>query len=1049
MAAAAVGRSYIPWRVLLNDALRAGVDHQNVMTVLEENVGSYIIPPLESKYSRRSRVVKKGKRIPLSTATLVIVPDNLLSQWKAEIKTHVKEDCLQILYLETSDELPIPSVDDLLKYDIILVSKPRFEKEMVPSERLKASSKTKRSKGRCRCSLDEDCNCSRHEAYESPLKDIHWLRIIMDEGHEFSSSGRSGNGYWAIRGLRVDRKWIVSGTPANGLMGVEVGSAINETSETPMGSQNVSARELLEARRKESALSQERKDLERLGVLVRDFLQVKPWANSKEEDGASWQKYIMPHQDGRRKARSLKTLLESLVVRHRIEDVEADIQLPPLHNRVIYLQPCWHDKLSINLFILYLTTNAITSERVDEDYMFHSKNRRRLNELINNLRQAGFYWTGTGMSPEAVAKTMQVSRTYLEEHQNNASDCSGADKKLLYTTIQMGEATLASKSWRSFAELHEMGIFVSGFPEEARNVWSLIPTRQDDPALVGATQLAKAQEWVDSHLYANDLSDNFVKVGAATMQKLWQVSQQGTDNDVAEERTQIQRAESQIGSIPQSSAAKLPRLLTGRTVSRAKANATPPKPIKAVQPRDALTPPRDGDSANLKPALKSALKSTSTKEPVDLLPSDSPLGKSRICGTASAKLSYLLQRVTVLHQNEKILIFYEGDQIAWYIAQALDLMAIRYLIYTKSLSVVRRTAYIDTFNQTETFRVLLMNVHQAAHGLHIASASRVFFVNPVWQPNVEAQAIKRAHRIGQTRPVYVETLVLKDTLEDQMLQRRKAMTAQEHHKAEQSLLDDDTMSSIIKNAQFIPLLEAERNDLSKQMARLETPYQIFARTGKGEGNVDDPDADLIFPVGTPVSKKQKKSNKRRSVPARVPEGTTPSEDPMSRPNLISPPPTPSPTVNRSTLSANGSHQAPSDPALGSVNALRPSRSENSGLNDNTPIVPSASTQERNPVTFNTSSSPEHQTPSLITSGPSKRRVGFVIDMADQNDDETSGLQATTCRPSKKRVGFVSDIPEPPEQGDAGPTSLFGDGSPSKPMGVAFAGKSVGFALEKR
>ena len=113
------------------------------------------------------------------------------------------------------------------------------------------------------------------------------------------------------------------------------------------------------------------------------------------------------------------------------------------------------------------------------------------------------------------------------------------------------------------------------------------------------------------------------------------------------------------------------------------------------------------------------------------------------------------------------------------------------------------TLLLSTQHQHSVF--LLMDVHQAAHGLHIASASRVFFVNPIWQPHVEAQAIKRAHRIGQTKPVYVETLVLENTLEDQMLWRRKGMTAQEHQKAEKSLLDDDTMSTIIKKLDFIPL----------------------------------------------------------------------------------------------------------------------------------------------------------------------------------------------------------------------------------------------------
>lgn len=209
---------------------------------------------------------------------------------------------------------------------------------------------------------------------------------------------------------------------------------------------------------------------------------------------------------------------------------------------------------------------------------------------------------------------------------------------------------------------------------------------------------------------------------------------------------------------------------------------------------------------------------------------------------------------------------------------------IRYLICIKSLPQARQTAYIMTFNTTETFRVLLMNVHEASHGLHIASASRVFFINPVWQPNVEAQAIKRAHRIGQTRPVYVETLVLRDTLEDQMLQRRKGMTAQEHQKAEKSLLDDNTMSTIIQNARFIPLPEGQIHDREEQMAKLEIPQQLFARVGNGEGDVDDPDADLIFPEDMLISKRQK-TQKRKLGRELVREA---ARSPIS----TSPPPTP-------------------------------------------------------------------------------------------------------------------------------------------------------------
>lgn len=849
MAAAAISCVQIPWRTIFQNLSKAGEDHQNCLDALEDNASSYVIPPSVARRSRRPSVIPKGETIHLCTATLIIVPENLLSQWASEIALHVEEQCLNILFLDSIAEVSIPSADKLLQSDVILLSRQRFEREMVPSETVKALSK---SKGGCRCSLDEDCQCSIKDEYHSPLKKLHFLRVIMDEGHEFSASGRKNNSYWALQKLHVERKWVVSGTPASGLVGVEVGTATYETSNTPEESQpNFTNTQVLQTRRKETALPQEQKDLEKLGAIVVGFLQLKPWSNSRDDDPASWQKYIMPCEDGRKKARSLKALMGSLVVRHRLEDIEADIQLPPLHNRVVYLRPSWHDKLSINLFILSLLANAVTSERMDEDYMFHSKNRRQLNLLITNLRQSGFYWTS--FSPDDIAKTLQVSRAYLDAHSTPGSNCDKSDMRVLEQALQFGELVLQSDSWKKLASLHEMGMFVEEFPESARNAWSLVERQGSEPLLVGATQLIKAQSWIDTHLYVSNPSDGLASVGTSTMQKLWNdAKREESPEGIILDRNQNSPSRPRMKS--RTGAGGPPKLTEKQTVSRAKAVSSPRK-IKPV--------PTTNDSSVVpsKPALKSALKPSATKAPADIIPPGSPLKNCILSGTASVKLSYLLDRVLALHLDEKILIFYEGDHIAYYIAQAFDLVDVRYLIYTRTLSLARQNAYITTFNSTETFRVLLMNVHQAAHGLHIASASRVFFVNPVWQPHVEAQAIKRAHRIGQTRPVFVETLVLENTVEDQMLKRRKNMTAQEHRKAEKSLLDDETMSTIIKNAKFLPLMDEEIHNVHQQIAKLQNPQLLFARIGKGTGDIDDPDTDLIFPVDTLKSKNKGRKRK--------------------------------------------------------------------------------------------------------------------------------------------------------------------------------------------
>jgi hypothetical protein len=176
-----------------------------------------------------------------------------------------------------------------------------------------------------------------------------------------------------------------------------------------------------------------------------------------------------------------------------------------------------------------------------------------------------------------------------------------------------------------------------------------------------------------------------------------------------------------------------------------------------------------------------------------------------------------------VHKTEKTIIFYDNPNTAFWIAEGLEITAIDYRIYASTLKPELRTSYLKLFRESEEVRVLLMDLRQASHGLHIAQASRVFIVNPIWQPNVESQAIKRAHRIGQTRPVYVETLVLRDTLEDRMLRRRKEMSESEMQLAERSLLDDSAMADIIQNEPFLVMGE----EGTEAIARLEYQTGFF------------------------------------------------------------------------------------------------------------------------------------------------------------------------------------------------------------------------------
>ena len=75
--------------------------------------------------------------------------------------------------------------------------------------------------------------------------------------------------------------------------------------------------------------------------------------------------------------------------------------------------------------------------------------------------------------------------------------------------------------------------------------------------------------------------------------------------------------------------------------------------------------------------------------------------------------------------------------------------------------------------------VFLISLKAGGRGLNLTSADTVIHYDPWWNPAVEDQASDRAHRIGQTKSVFVFKLVAADTVEERMLelQQRKAALA--------------------------------------------------------------------------------------------------------------------------------------------------------------------------------------------------------------------------------------------------------------------------------
>jgi SNF2 family DNA or RNA helicase len=80
-----------------------------------------------------------------------------------------------------------------------------------------------------------------------------------------------------------------------------------------------------------------------------------------------------------------------------------------------------------------------------------------------------------------------------------------------------------------------------------------------------------------------------------------------------------------------------------------------------------------------------------------------------------------------------------------------------------------RGARVARFQNDPDCPVFLISLKAGGHGLNLTAADYVFLLDPWWNPAVEAQAVDRAHRIGQERRVFTYRLIAKDTVEEKVL----------------------------------------------------------------------------------------------------------------------------------------------------------------------------------------------------------------------------------------------------------------------------------------
>ena len=138
----------------------------------------------------------------------------------------------------------------------------------------------------------------------------------------------------------------------------------------------------------------------------------------------------------------------------------------------------------------------------------------------------------------------------------------------------------------------------------------------------------------------------------------------------------------------------------------------------------------------------------------------------------SAKVDTLLAQLDqVLDEGHKILVFSQFTSLLAIVRSRLDDAKIPYAYLDGRTR--DRESRVEQFQNDPNLKLFLISLKAGGLGLNLHAAEYVYLLDPWWNPAVEAQAIDRAHRIGQTRQVFAYRLIARDTVEEKVLELQK------------------------------------------------------------------------------------------------------------------------------------------------------------------------------------------------------------------------------------------------------------------------------------
>ncbi|WWD19169.1 hypothetical protein CI109_103627 [Kwoniella shandongensis] len=679
----------------------------------------YYTLPLDDECSRtakRQTFEQTVRKMYLAKGTLVIVPQILVQQWKEEITNHLEEGVLNVYEVKGH----LPPIEDLLGYDVILMDVNRFGFE--ETERRKFPEKG-----------------------PSVLLQARWKRIILDEGHV--ASNKTSNAMILAMQLSVERRWLVSGTPTRYLQqGGEIemeGMGLSAVSRPSTPSLESGGGVIHHATTRRTWSKRDIEDATRIGVMIGGFLAAEPFKSE-----ALFQRLVTASLSKRGgpefgAVARMKYIANGLMVKHGPKVIDMEAQLPPstISKELLQFDPM--QRITYNVLAALVSSNVLTSGGEDADYFLHPKNVESYNQVVNNLHLACFWYSARAMDADGC---LERTRSWLDRH----PEASEHIRTHLEEACRHLETALSTPGWDEWmTNAVSMAMDGTSFPSIIKQAWS--DSFNGQPNMIDMHSLIELRE---------------LNKRGSTLQELhiagWDFRSSKSEISVEE---MLRTHEKHTKAEHKAKKAEERKVKKGAATAAQTPKAAPISPGKRATKRksDVLEERLDEAARN---ANKAAGRTPLSPPGVDL---PRPLPALIHTKSRSAKVNYVLRSIQESDKEDKFVIFGDTYELG-HLTEGLDMVDITSTFVGHSINGAQRIKALERFNKPEV-KVILLDLTIAARGLNLVIANRMIFLAPVWNLDVQAQAIKRVHRIGQTRATRVEILVTEGTFEEDIAKR--------------------------------------------------------------------------------------------------------------------------------------------------------------------------------------------------------------------------------------------------------------------------------------